>query len=89
MPMHCKGLTKAIEEMGELIQVLAKKQAYLDTDIHPDGLSLRTRMEEEIADVRASLLFIEEKFDLDTSFIDNREIKKLRTYRIWDADESS
>lgn len=89
MPMHCMGLTKAIEEMGELIQILAKKQAYFGTDNHPDGLSLRSRMEEEIGDVRAALLFIEEKFDLDTSFIDNREIKKLRTYRIWDADENS
>ena len=35
--MHCDGLTKLIEECGELVQIAAKKQAYFDTDTHPDG----------------------------------------------------
>ncbi len=37
MAMTANGLTKLLEELGELAQVAAKKQAYFHTDAHPDG----------------------------------------------------
>lgn len=56
--LRANGLAKLLEELGELSQVCAKKLAYYHTDEHPDGAgSLRERMQEEIADVAAAMLF--------------------------------
>lgn len=41
MPMTANGLAKLLEELGELAQVAAKKLAYFDTDVHPDGAAVR------------------------------------------------
>lgn len=83
--MHCDGLTKLIEECGELSQIAAKKQAYFDTDIHPDGKgSMKRRMEEEMADVMAACIFVAEKFGLDQEFLEARAQKKLALFKSWD-----
>ena len=83
--MHCGGLTKLIEECGELSQIAAKKQAYFDTDIHPDGKgSMKRRMEEEMADVMAACIFVAEKFGLDQEFLEARAQKKLALFKSWD-----
>ena len=65
MAMANKGLTKLNEELCELGQIAAKKTAYMDTDHHPDGESLKERMEDETADVLAAITFVVEKFDLN------------------------
>ena len=83
--MHCDGLTKLIEECGELAQIAATKQAYFDTDTHPDGKgSMKRRLEEEMADVIAACVFVAEKFGLDDKFLETRMQKKLALFRSWD-----
>ena len=86
MAMHAAGLTKLMEECGELIQVCAKKSAYFDVDIHPDGNSLTAKMEEELADVFAAGAFVMGKFKLDEKKIEQRIIMKLARFRTWDRE---
>jgi NTP pyrophosphatase (non-canonical NTP hydrolase) len=87
MAMHNKGLTKLMEECGELIQICAKKSAYMNIDRHPDGSSLKHRLEDEIADVVAALTFVVEKFDLDVPYMDERSQDKLALYEQWNSEE--
>lgn len=80
------GLTKLIEECGELIQVAAKKQAYFDTDKHPDGTNLTYRLEEEISHVLAAITFVINKLELDSSIVTHLKNKKLELYQAWDKE---
>lgn len=85
MAMSQKGLTKLLEELGELGQIAAKKIAYMDTDEHPDGLgSMKTRMEDEMADVIAAIEFVVQKFDLSHHNIRNRTKVKYERFLKWD-----
>ena len=86
MSMHNKGLTKLQEECGELIQIAAKKAAYLETDTHPDGKgSLKRRLAEEVADVIAAAKFVQEKLELDGDFIMQRTEVKFARFKRWDS----
>ena len=88
MTMSNKGLTKLIEECGELSQIAAKKIAYPDTDVHPDGGgSLIGRLEDEVADVMASIAFVAEKFGLDEARMFARGDAKRKLYQEWDNKE--
>ncbi len=104
MVMNAKGLVKTNEELAELAEVMleaalttvrlsvtvGKKLAYLATDAHPDGKgSLRRRLEEEIGDVKAILLFVEKKLELDQGAIAERTLYKLQRYTRWDAEPSA
>ena len=89
MPMDKKGLTKLMEECGELTQIAAKKAAYIDTDIHPDGKSMSRRMEDEIADVMAASIFVTKKFGLNREYIYARAEQKMATFEEWDKDPNS
>jgi len=80
MAMHCKGLTKLIEECGELTQVAAKKQAYLDDKLYPDGSNLEIRLQEEIADVLAAIDFVIITLKLDDPTITARMHSKFNQY---------
>ncbi len=82
MAMTARGLTKLIEECGELQQILGKKLAYWDTDIHPDGESLRDRMIEEIGDVLAAIYFVVGEWGLD-GLVDARVEQKLALFMSW------
>jgi len=85
MPMSNNGLTKLIEECGELAQIAAKKIAYLHTDEHPDGKgSMKSRMEDEIADVMAAIAFVSEKLGLDEAKMFARGETKMALYKKWD-----
>lgn len=85
MTMAGNGLVKLVEELGELAQVAAKKLAYMNTDLHPDGKSLKARMEEEMADVVAACIFVRGKFDLDEGIMNDRIAKKLALFEEWHA----
>ena len=90
MAMDKGGLTKLIEECGELTQIAAKKQAYFDVDDHPDGVgSMKVRMEEEIADVAAASMFVIDKFDLDVEAVFRRICLKLNLFKTWDNDQNA
>lgn len=82
--MHANGLTKLIEECGELTQIAAKKSAFMDTDIHPDGAgSMKARLENEIADVMAACIFVASTFDLDEERMKTRTDEKMQRFGAW------
>lgn len=84
--MRLKGLAKLAEECGELIQIAAKKMAYFDVDIHPDGEgSMKERLENELADVMASSIFVVQQFELDSRRIHERAAIKLARFHEWNG----
>ena len=86
MAMSNKGISKLVEEMGELHQVLGKFLAY-PTGVHPDGKGdLLERFEEESADVMASIIFVQGKLGVDSAKVHSRSVRKLNLYREWDGD---
>ena len=90
MAMTNLGLTKLAEECSELAVVACKKINYMHTDEHPNGTNLRQRMLEEIADVSASIEFVQYKFNVTTeerAFIDTRKELKLNLYDEWDTEQ--
>lgn len=52
------GVSKLIEEMGELGQALGKLMATFGAAEHWDGTNLDRRIEEEMADVLAAIAFV-------------------------------
>lgn len=90
MPMSNNGLTKLIEECGEVTQIAAKIIAFPYTDEHPDGIgSMRARLENEVADVLAATAFVIGKFGLSKARIDTRATVKHALFTTWDKDENS
>ena len=83
--MSANGLSKLMEECGELVQICAKKLAYYHTDIHPDGKgSMKNRMMEEMGDVLAAVYFTANKFEIPDEAIFERADKKLQLFKSWD-----
>lgn len=88
MAMSNGGLTKLVEECGELVQVAAKLIAYPDGK-HPDSRGdLNERLEEEIADVMAACRFVIRKHGLAPDQIHMRIGHKLVVYGTWDREPS-
>lgn len=98
MSLKHDGLVKLSEETSELImelaefikqlatleQTAAKKTAYFDTDEHPDGRgNLKERLENEMADVAAIMLYIKLKFQLDEDRMSRRMNEKIKLYQQW------
>ena len=77
------GVTKVVEEVGELLQVLGKLQATGGRVDHWDGSNLKERLEDEIADVRASLEYVEMFNDLDGRSISKRVCDKVERFMEW------
>ena len=84
---HCNGLSKLIEECGELIQVAGKIIGLGDAGDHWDGTNLRQRLEEEIADVRAATMYVMAKWELDALDIGHRTGAKLRLFQDWNKEQ--
>lgn len=84
MALAGNGLVKLIEELGELQQIAAKKLAYPNTDNHPDNKgSMKIRLQEEIADVYASLEIVRNSYGLDIEHIFNRYQQKHELFLQW------
>lgn len=79
------GLSKLIEEAGEVVQVAGKLLGTGGAFDHWDGTNLKVRLEEEMADVIAACYFVQEACGLDVEFIRERVIKKLIRFREWHA----
>jgi NTP pyrophosphatase (non-canonical NTP hydrolase) len=88
MPMSHKGISKAVEEMGEALQVLGKVLAY-GLGTHPDGSNLKERLEEELGDVDAAIYFLIHKLELDDNRMIERRIEKVNRFMEWDADPNN
>jgi NTP pyrophosphatase (non-canonical NTP hydrolase) len=88
MAMSNGGLTKLIEECGELVQIAAKKIAYPTKAFHPDGLgrSIDERLEDEMADVLAAIYFVRDKIGLSDHDINARMVSKSEVFKRWDKD---
>lgn len=89
MALALQGVAKLIEECGELSQVLGKKLAYWDVEIHPDGLPIQERMEAEIGDVLAAIEFVTEHLHLDEAEIRERKRQKAELFAKWHAQDNN
>ena len=81
------GMSKLIEEMGELQQVLGKLIAIGGASTHWDGSNLVDRVEEEVGDVMAALTFFIEQNHLSSSAINERVMLKLDLFRTWHSEQ--
>lgn len=80
------GMSKLIEEMGELNQVLGKLMATGGEPEHWDGTDLHDRLAEEVADVLAAVEFFRyanEPLVTRIDFMDDRESKKIDLFCKW------
>ncbi len=88
--MAAAGVAKLIEECGELQQVLGKKLAWFHTDEpHWDGTNLNERIEDEMADVQAAILFVMDQLSLDYDRIGLRLVHKRNLFEKWHATEGN
>lgn len=87
LPIAHGGISKLIEECGELQQDLGKFLTY-GMGEHPDGKGpLRERIENEMADVLAAIQLVIQKHQLSTARINYRAQKKLELFLEWDKRE--
>lgn len=77
------GLSKLIEEAGELGQVAGKIIGLGHIGEHWDGTILKHRLEEEAADVQAAILFFSKHAGLSYPEIMTRTGKKLALFERW------
>ena len=90
MTMSNNGLSKLIEECGEVLQIAGKLLAY-PNGRHPDGKGdLKSRLELELGDLRAAIQFVIETHRLDGSCtISEQYARKLALFREWHADPNN
>lgn len=79
------GLGKVIEECGEVVQVAAKIIVNHGSTEYYDGSDLRSHLEDEIADLEATLEFLKSENGLDRWRIYNRKQSKLLKFHKWKA----
>jgi NTP pyrophosphatase (non-canonical NTP hydrolase) len=77
------GVSKFIEEVGEALQVFGKLVATGGELDHWDGTNLRTRIEDELADVYAAVKFVIDHNDIDEEYVLARADKKVRQFNEW------
>lgn len=75
------GLSKMIEECGELLQVAGKLIGSGGETAHWDGTDLRERLIEEMGDVTAALIFFSEHNEVPG--IADRAERKLDLFEEW------
>jgi NTP pyrophosphatase (non-canonical NTP hydrolase) len=85
----CPGLSKLVEECGEVLQIAGKLIATGGNPFHWDGSCLTHRMTEELADLRAAILFYCEANGHETSDFAARVQTKLELFREWHAKQAS
>lgn len=80
---HWSGLSKLIEESGEVMQVAGKLLGTGGEVHHWDGSNLRDKLEEELADLMAAVFFVIEHNKLDENKIRERGERKLKVFEKW------
>lgn len=81
------GLSKVVEECGELIQVAGKLMAIDGQAEHWDGTNLHDRLNEELADVMAACRFFIAQNQLEEEPILDRVAEKMALFRRWQAEQ--
>ncbi len=79
------GISKLIEECGEVVQVCGKLIASRGEVLHFDASNLRDRLQDEIADVLAACRFVTAFCGLDIELIEERAAAKLALFTHWHA----
>jgi NTP pyrophosphatase (non-canonical NTP hydrolase) len=77
------GLSKLIEEAGEVAQVAGKIIGTGGELDHWDGTNLADRLEEELGDLSAAIDYVTKANDLDSAAIDRRAMAKLALFGQW------
>ncbi len=83
------GISKLVEECGEVQQVCGK---LLGTDgqvEHWDGTNLKDRLEDEIADLRAAIAFVSVHCNLNESRMQDRVAMKVNMFDKWHRKETT
>lgn len=80
---HWPGVSKLIEEMGEVNQVLGKILGTGGDRSHWDGSDLILRLQEELGDVLAAIDFVQWFNDLDAEAIADRRFQKRALFEEW------
>lgn len=81
------GLSKLVEEIGELGQVLGKYIQSRGSDIHWSG-NLRDMLHDEVGDVLAAISFITAHWNLDITRINERAEMKRGKFDRWHAGDN-
>lgn len=79
----CPGLSKLIEECGEVMQVAGKLIATGGGDQHWDGSSLYRRIHDELADLIAAATFYIAVNGIDIDTFNARVSQKLALFNAW------
>lgn len=77
------GVSKLIEEAGEVVQVCGKLLGANGAVDHWDGTNLRARLEEELADLQAAIHFVTRHCGLSDDRIRDRAERKLALFEEW------
>jgi NTP pyrophosphatase (non-canonical NTP hydrolase) len=77
------GISKLIEEAGEVIQVSGKLIASHGESAHFDGSDLRERLADELGDLIAAIEFVEDHNQLDVDRIRQRIAAKRALFEQW------
>jgi NTP pyrophosphatase (non-canonical NTP hydrolase) len=87
---HWPGVTKVLEECGELIQVLAKLQgAGGDPGVHWDGKDVLSGIIDEAGDVLAALEFLMRHNPIvSDAKVNKRMARKVQMFEDWHKDWS-
>jgi hypothetical protein len=80
---HIPGLSKLLEEAGEVIQVGGKVMGVGTLGVHWDGSELDLRLEEEIGDLFAAAEFFTSHNHLNRQAIRKRAADKLAIFEKW------
>ena len=75
MTMKDKGLTQLVEACGNLLQVAAKKQTVV---MRNPSLASKVELEDSIAQIFASIMFVVSSFDLDFDVIERKGEQRLK-----------
>lgn len=82
------GISKLVEELGEVAQVAGKLIAAGGRTEHWDGTDLRARLEDELADLSAAIAFVISRNGLDAARIAERRETKLRRFETWHREQA-
>lgn len=77
------GISKLVEEAGEVCQVAGKLLGTGGAVEHWDGSNLRERLQEEIADLMAACQFVIDANGLDAGVVRARAALKLEIFNQW------
>ena len=79
------GISKLVEECGEVGQVCGKLMGTHGLVNHWDGSDLRIELENELGDLLAAIAFVMGHCPLDRDAINTRADLKLRRFEQWHA----